>query len=304
MVKFTDNERKAYDLISSIAHRCSVIESPLLRLSVRLLLERAGTHLPFAINSLRVLSKLLTGSKIGGDKVLLKEIAADANNCITHIASISETTAKITKLIEILKENSKPAIVFCHNSVTINSICGALASANITYVPFHGSIPAPKRTEAIESFRNGDVRVLVSTESGGEGHNLQFCNTLINFDLPWNPMAIEQRIGRIHRIGQQSDVYIFNLCHSDTLEEEILKILETKIRMFELVIGEVDSILGNLDEQGGFSEVVFDLWTKNNDEQSRKLAFEELGDQLINSRSSYIEICKLDEELFGTEMES
>jgi hypothetical protein len=117
-------------------------------------------------------------------------------------------------------------------------------------------------------------------------------------------MAIEQRIGRIHRIGQQSDVYIFNLCHSDTLEEEILKILETKIRMFELVIGEVDSILGNLDEQGGFSEVVFDLWTKNNDEQSRKLAFEELGDQLINSRSSYIEICKLDEELFGTEMES
>jgi superfamily II DNA/RNA helicase len=72
--------------------------------------------------------------------------------------------------------------------------------------------------------------VLLCTESGGEGRNVQFCNTLINFDVPWNPMAIEQRIGRIDRIGQQREVFVFNLVTRGTLEEQVLHLLDEKIR--------------------------------------------------------------------------
>ena len=91
--------------------------------------------------------------------------------------------------------------------------------------------------------------MLISTEAGGEGRNLQFCNGIINYDLPWNPMAIEQRIGRIHRVGQERDVHIFNLEAKDTIESYILELLDKKINMFELVVGEVDMILGDLNEE-------------------------------------------------------
>ncbi len=102
--------------------------------------------------------------------------------------------------------------------------------------------------------------MLLCTESGGEGRNIQFCNTLINFDVPWNPMAIEQRIGRIDRIGQQREVFVFNLVTRGTLEEQVLQLLEEKISMFELVVGEVGAILGSLDEERDFAELVLDAW--------------------------------------------
>ena len=102
--------------------------------------------------------------------------------------------------------------------------------------------------------------LLLCTESGGEGRNLQFCNTLINFDIPWNPMAIEQRIGRIDRIGQSREVFIFNLVTADTIEDAVLRILDEKINMFELVVGEVGAILGEIDERQEFSTLVLDAW--------------------------------------------
>ena len=97
---------------------------------------------------------------------------------------------------------------------------------------------------AVQRFREDPaMRVLVSTESGAEGRNLQFCHQLINYDLPWNPMRVEQRIGRLHRLGQVHDVTIFNLSCNETIEAHVLDLLARKIRMFELVIGELDMIL-------------------------------------------------------------
>ena len=90
--------------------------------------------------------------------------------------------------------------------------------------------------------------MLLSTGAGGEGRNLQFADTVVNFDLPWNPMRIEQRVGRVHRIGQTEDVFVFNFCQAGTVEEQLLRVLHDKINMFELVVGEMDAILGTLDE--------------------------------------------------------
>lgn len=142
--------------------------------------------------------------------------------------------------------------------------------------------------------------MLLTTESGGEGRNVQFCNTLINFDLPWNPQIIEQRIGRIHRIGQAREVFIFNLVSRDTVEEEMLRILEEKIHMFQLVVGEVQSILGNIEEERDFSSQVFSAWIENSEER-RRAAFDALGDRLSNARDRYEAAKALDDEIFGGE---
>lgn len=99
----------------------------------------------------------------------------------------------------------------------------------------------------MDLFRNR-VQALVATEAGGEGINLQFCNHIVNFDLPWNPMRVEQRIGRVHRLGQTQDVYIYNLSTLGTIEEHIVNLLHEKINMFEMVIGRLDTILERMEK--------------------------------------------------------
>ena len=108
---------------------------------------------------------------------------------------------------------------------------------------YHGSLPRADKERAIAAFRD-EAPVLLSTESAGEGRNLQFCHVMVNMDLPWNPMQIEQRLGRLHRVGQDHDVLLTNLVASGTIEEHVLRVLEAKINLFELVIGELDRFSG------------------------------------------------------------
>ena len=134
---------------------------------------------------------------------------------------------------------------------------------------------------------------------GRRGRNLQFANTLVNFDLPWNPMRIEQRVGRIHRIGQEREVFIFNLCTAGSLEARILDLLNEKIRMFELVVGEVGSILGNLQGGEEFETLVLDLWLRSQSEDELSHAFDELGVSILDAQDKYVQAKELDEALFG-----
>jgi SNF2 family DNA or RNA helicase len=159
-------------------------------------------------------------------------------------------------------------------------------------------MPRLEKEAAIRQFQS-DARILLSTDAGSEGRNLQFCNAICNFDLPWNPMKIEQRVGRLSRIGQTRDVYVFNLAAADTLEAAVLHLLEAKIAMFELVIGEIDMILGNLDEEKEFEEVVTDLWVGARDESDFRTALERLGDQLITAKENYLKQRAQEERLFG-----
>src|SRR5256886_8030186 len=85
----------------------------------------------------------------------------------------------------------------------------------------------------IRAFHDDKRSVLIATRAGSEGRNLQFCNVLVNYDLPWNPMVVEQRIGRLHRIGQTREVHIVNLAAAGTIESYILQLLDQKIKLFE-----------------------------------------------------------------------
>ncbi|MGN0907149.1 MAG: DEAD/DEAH box helicase, partial [Bullifex sp.] len=104
------------------------------------------------------------------------------------------------------------------------------------------------RESIIRNFRLSDAKpaILLSTEVGSEGIDLQFCNTIINYDLPWNPMRLEQRIGRIDRIGQASEkIFVYNIFSENTIEDQVLDALYTKINLFQGTIGSLETILGD-----------------------------------------------------------
>ena len=208
--------------------------------------------------------------------------------------------SKEIALIDLLNRNpAEKKMVFVHHRETLSRLDGLMRGEGMSFARFDGSMSGPDKDRAVERFRT-EVPLLLCTESGGEGRNLQFCNTLINFDLPWNPMAIEQRIGRLHRIGQERQVFIFNLVVRNTLEEYVLKILDEKINMFELVVGEIDAILGEMTAEQEFAEMVFSAWV-GTAEHERTSAFGELGEKMADARRQYEAVKVLDENLFGDE---
>lgn len=118
--------------------------------------------------------------------------------------------------------------------------------------------PFERRLRSLSDFRATRASVLFCPGEAGEGLNLQFVSIMINFDIPWDPMQLEQRIGRIQRIGGQKEIHIINLVLADTIEEDILRICEEKIKMFGDVIGFVEPILGSLREEDDFRAMICD----------------------------------------------
>jgi superfamily II DNA or RNA helicase len=214
-----------------------------------------------------------------------------------------KTGGKEQALLDLLQRNpDEKKLVFVHSRETLGRLADLLSIAGLPFSRFDGSLSGPQKDMAIVDFRD-NVPVLLCTESGGEGRNIQFCNTLINFDVPWNPMAIEQRIGRIDRIGQNREVFVFNLVTRGTLEDQLLALLEEKISMFELVVGEVGAILGGLGEERDFPELALDAWLEAT-EAGRADAFDALGRRLDDARVQHEGAKALDEALFGEDFET
>ena len=214
-----------------------------------------------------------------------------------------ETGGKEAALLDLLRRNpDEKKLVFVHSRETLARLAGLLSHAGLAFARFDGSLSGPQKDAAIADFRDR-VSVLLCTESGGEGRNIQFCNTLINFDVPWNPMAIEQRIGRIDRIGQTREVFVFNLVTRGTLEDRLLALLDEKISMFELVVGEVGAILGGLGDERDFPDLALDAWLEAT-EASRTEAFNVLGRRLDAARAQHEGAVALDAALFGEDFET
>jgi len=208
------------------------------------------------------------------------------------------TGSKAERLLALLKDFPDKLVIFTQFRATQAWLQRCLQDAGEQVVVFHGGLLRLEKEEAIRAFQ-GPARILLSTDAGSEGRNLQFCNAICNFDLPWNPMKIEQRVGRLSRIGQTRDVYVFNLAAADTLESAVLHLLEAKIAMFELVIGEIDMILGNLDEEKEFEDVVTDLWVQSQDSDTFRAALDRLGEQLMTAKENYVRQRAQEERLFG-----
>jgi hypothetical protein len=111
---------------------------------------------------------------------------------------------------------------------------------------------------------------------------------MVNMDLPWNPMQIEQRLGRLHRVGQDHDVLLTNLVARGTIEEQVLRVLEAKINLFELVVGELDMILGRVADDFDFESTVFDAFVQSGDDAEFAERMEVIGDDLARARAGYL----------------
>ncbi|HEY8552076.1 MAG TPA: helicase-related protein, partial [Thermaerobacter sp.] len=114
-----------------------------------------------------------------------------------------------------------------------------------------------------------------------QGVNLQFCRNVVNYDLPWNPMRVEQRIGRVHRLGQRAaTVRVFNLYARRTIEEYILRLLDEKINLFRQVIGEIDLILRSLDREKSIEARIAEITLSSRDDAEMAERFERFGNEL------------------------
>ncbi|MFX1326464.1 MAG: helicase-related protein, partial [Promethearchaeota archaeon] len=188
------------------------------------------------------------GSNVFNQEKILKEFYNKLKGILYD--SKSEKLRKI--LNQIYSRNSKEKIIIFTQFVdTLKYLKGLIESENedCFVEAFYGGLDKDQKDEAVEKFRNSQkFSILISTEIGGEGRNFQFCRTLINYDLPWNPMKLEQRIGRLDRIGQESrEIFIYNFYMEGTVETDVVYALIKRINLFEESIGILEPIIGRIE---------------------------------------------------------
>ncbi len=155
-------------------------------------------------------------------------------------------SSKVTNLKQLLERIPRKCVIFTEFADSLKYIADYLDADGFSYIKFTGALSSKKRAKTIDAFET-QKDILLSTDAGAEGLNLQVADTIINFDLPWNPMRIEQRIGRVYRLTQKSDkVHIFNLASKNTIEEYVLDLLYQKIGVFQTILGDLNHILGTL----------------------------------------------------------
>jgi ERCC4-related helicase len=139
-----------------------------------------------------------------------------------------------------------------------------------------GSKTADLRAALIEYFKT-DAQIMIATEAGAEGVNLQFCSLLINYDLPWNPQRIEQRVGRCHRYGQKHDVVVINFVNrKNAADQRVYELLDQKFKLFKGVFGASDEVLGSIESGVDFEKRIAAIYQTCRDEEDINSAFDAL----------------------------
>jgi SNF2 family DNA or RNA helicase len=286
------SEKELYERITGLVQGISAMDETGSKLLLKNLLAEAGSS-PQAVNT--TLSRML------GKKDLLLDHQREVQ-AINNLCRSMDDTRKSRMLLNLIQSSSEKIIIFVKYLGTLDHLSDFLSWNKIPHALFHGGLNNRSKDEQIKKFKE-EANILLTTEIGGEGRNLQFCHQMINYDLPWNPMKIEQRIGRIHRIGQEKEVTIYNLCAAGSAEDYILEVLDKKINMFELVIGEIDMILGRVRGEKEFSDMVYDIWIQSVSDAERKKGFDQLATRLKRNKAGYEKTKALDEKLFGENYE-
>lgn len=160
-----------------------------------------------------------------------------------------------------------------------------------------GGMPLDDRARVVRKFRNGEIDIMLSSEVGGEGLDFQFCNLLINYDLPWNPMEVEQRIGRLDRFGQKHDkILIYNLLVEETVEERIFGRLYERIGIFQAAVGDMGEILGD-----AVRELTQAALNPTLSEAQQERRAEQLANQLIHNREDWNRVASGRQSLVGSD---
>jgi SNF2 family DNA or RNA helicase len=232
LIEFTKEERELYEAVQALKQDGEVLFGSQFSL-ITMLREACSSREALFLTVKNMMDKY------EGD------VPASFGQLMEKINAVT-TNSKAEKALELIRSINDKVIIFTEYRATQLYLQWFLKQHGISSVPFRGGFKRGKKDWMKELFKN-HAQVFIATEAGGEGINLQFCRHVINYDLPWNPMRLEQRIGRVHRLGQTDDVYIYNFAVKNTVEEHILTLLYEKIRLFERVIGELDDILAKMN---------------------------------------------------------
>ncbi|MBC9820518.1 helicase-related protein [Terrabacter sp. MAHUQ-38] len=234
-----DKRRSKLEQDSTTAAAATALAKPLLDLAERLDEE---------VDDEAVLSQLLTAI---GD--LSQKEAAELRHLVRLLDELptdSKADALIAGLKDLERQEENPKVLLFTEFRQTQEYLKARLEEELGWKVhlFHGQLKPAAKDEEVEAFRTSDKpTILLSTEAGGEGRNFQFCHLLVNYDLPWNPMRVEQRIGRVDRLGQTNVVQVFNFWIRGTIEERVLDVLENRIGIFEQTVGGLDPILGDTE---------------------------------------------------------
>ncbi len=252
-VEQTEQEKKIYDKITELLKEkyfTAAGQEINARLILFALLPKITSSSKSAIESLE---KMSNNEKYHFEtRRFAREILSDYKDL--------KKDSKMEKLTEIidktLEENPlQKILIYTKHPSTLEYIKERLIPYNLKVTSFMGGLTREEKAKRIQEFETTS-QVLICTDAGAEGLNLQFCNTLINYDLPWNPMSVEQRIGRLDRLGQKKDMQIYSLATKGTMEEYVVDLIINKMCCVGLVIGELPIILFNLglDSEGNYGK--------------------------------------------------
>lgn len=267
---------------------------------VMLMLQKEVVSSPWAV--LSTVEKWLDGEG--------KDVGAREREELLEIsrqARAIDQTKKQENLLKIIRGVNERmetgrTIVFTQFRATQDAIIEALkngAGGDDTAVHrVNGSLSSEEKDQQLQRFRERGG-VLVTTDSISEGRNIQFCNVIVNYDLPWNPMSVEQRIGRIDRIGQDRDVYVYNLALEGTVEDYVLEKLYGKIDVFHQTVGGLKEILSEREQSSGqFEQEVLQQLIEAGSERELENNFEEMAVDLEEDMESAKKAQQFNEEVF------
>lgn len=225
-------------------------------------------------------------------------------------AEFQHPDVKVERLVdtidEILSEDrNQKIIIFTEFVATQKYLQKLLENRGYTVSVLNGSMGIDERNEALQEFKN-KTSIFISTDAGGEGLNLQFSNIIINYDLPWNPMKIEQRCGRADRIGQQRDVHIYNFIVADTVENRVREVLEDKLSVIfkELGVDKYSDVLDSEVAELDFTEVYMNSVGKPSSVERNMYPVEAEVKQQVANAKKYKDIIREEKDLtklVGTE---
>lgn len=225
--------------------------------------------------------KLIIALDTGFEK--LKELGANQKALI-----FTESTRTQQYLFERLskeKYNGK-VLIFngSNNDELSNSIYRKWVADKNNYGKLTKSRSVDIRNALVDAFKSDDYQIMIATEAAAEGINLQFCSMVVNYDLPWNPQRIEQRIGRCHRYGQLYDVVVINFLNSDNIvENRVFELLEQKYNLFQGVFGTSDHVLGSIENGVDFEKRMLEAYKKCRTKEEIDEYFKALDEEFRDS---------------------
>ncbi|HEX5158363.1 MAG TPA: SNF2-related protein [Ktedonobacterales bacterium] len=209
------------------------------------------------------------------------ELLALADRCAAIVS------AKEATLLDVLAElQDEPVLIFTLRLETAARLREVIRSRGRSAESYVGALSRSERETLVQRFNGGGLQTLIATDAGAEGLNLhERCHIVVNYDLHWNPMRIEQRIGRVHRLGQSRDVRVLNFVLHETIDDYVVRLLYQKISLFTMTVGALETVLSEVQEgEFDLEERILELLLHTDDRTKLRRGMAELGDDLLSAR--------------------